>query len=515
MGEHMNVVLVNPPNHCWDADELAPPLGLLCLSQVAKAQGATTAIVDFNLDSCRGLFSQDVEDFYEHAVLRLKAFDADMLCFTSMGLNSHVSIELARRIKAIMPTIRTVFGGPHFGAIGLELTCRFDWIDHVITGDAERVFGELIRKCILGIREISPLLTVERGAVKDAGLTRLSHPWSAYADISLGEYFEINPRRVLNFESGRGCKYNCAFCYSPGHWLKNYDFDPSQVVRDIETSQGVGAKHLFLVQDNFLNHQGYAASLCAALRDATQRPTWHCYVTLPDIHSDSTPKMLAEAGCTSVYIGLDAVTKRDQDRLGKHFFRNQEECIEKLRALVDASVMPTCAFILDPFSSHLHDLDETFYWAARVRVEGSSLSFHLLTPYQGTELGQRLNRAASSYAGDLRARIMFDCPESVAQNPFASQNPHLFPFHRYPCNPQRFLDEMLVVYFGQHLVENFPFEILDLADAGESITQIIRRIISDLDIAYNSLPDQMALRDVGVNSFKSLLCHSFCFSEIK
>ena len=94
----MRVVLVNPPKSQADREEIAPPLGLLRLARVAQELGATVYVEDYNL-----LWHLDARlrsAFYEKATERLLAFEADVYGFTSMAVDSHVALELARRLKA-------------------------------------------------------------------------------------------------------------------------------------------------------------------------------------------------------------------------------------------------------------------------------------------------------------------------------------------------------------------------------------------------------------------------------
>jgi hypothetical protein len=507
----MNVVLVNPPNHRYDVTDLAPPLSLLCLASVAKSIGASTAIVDLNLDSCRGSLPIEIEEFYVYALRRIFAFNPDVIGFTSMGLNSHVCLELADRAKRLSPSVRTVFGGPHFSAIGNVLSESLPCIDYVVCGDGVQAFKMLLSKLIKGEavvnRIIQRVTNIDDLANSPGRIT--AHPWDGYHDISLEEYFSINPRHTLDFESGRGCKYNCKFCYSPNHWNERYEFRIDQITADVIAAYDRGARHLFFVQDNFLNDQEQARALCSALKPILPRPTWHCYATLPDIHVDSTPEMLAESGCISVYIGVDAITTRQQQLLGKHFTRNLEHCLDKVRALAQASVKPTCAIMLDPFSFNTMDLDVSLFWAARFRAVGSSLSFHLLTPYFGTPIAQVIKR--DLHVGSLRTRLMFDCADVVLENSYARRFPLLFPFHTYPCEPDRFLNGLLFVYFAQHLLDGFPYEVLDLANMGTSISRLINNVIGRLALTPCQLPDQLSIRDAGIKCFESLLRQEYDF----
>src|ERR1700682_393859 len=100
----MNVVLVNPPNHRCDIEDLAPPLGLLMIAETLIELGAHTALLDLNLESCRQTLPPP-HDFYRLVCTRILELNPDLVCFTSMGINSHVALELARQLKRKKPSL--------------------------------------------------------------------------------------------------------------------------------------------------------------------------------------------------------------------------------------------------------------------------------------------------------------------------------------------------------------------------------------------------------------------------
>src|ERR1017187_1739283 len=132
----MRVVLVNPPKSHYDVEELAPPLGLLRLARVAHELGAAVTVEDYNL-----LWHLDARlrsSFYEAATERLLSLEGDVYGFTSMAVDSHVALELARRVKQHRPESSMMVGGTHFSSIAGELQGAFPWVDLVITGNARK-----------------------------------------------------------------------------------------------------------------------------------------------------------------------------------------------------------------------------------------------------------------------------------------------------------------------------------------------------------------------------------------
>src|ERR1043165_2693829 len=137
----MKVVLVNPPNNYDDVYELAPPLGLWSLAAAVAEDDGDVPILDFNLRSITDHSFVD-DRFYDKACDAIAAEGPDVVGWTSMVVNSHLALELARRIRASDSSVVTVLGGTHFSAIAEEVLALYPWVDYVVTGEGGIGFGE-------------------------------------------------------------------------------------------------------------------------------------------------------------------------------------------------------------------------------------------------------------------------------------------------------------------------------------------------------------------------------------
>lgn len=140
----MKVLLINPPNNLFDVFELAPPTGLLSLAAALEQEDTEVEVLDFNL---KGIADHSLvqENFYAKALKLIEAARPDVVGLTSMVINSHVALELCRRIKSECPGVITILGGTHFSSIAEEVLSFYTWIDYVIKGEGEIPFRELIR----------------------------------------------------------------------------------------------------------------------------------------------------------------------------------------------------------------------------------------------------------------------------------------------------------------------------------------------------------------------------------
>jgi hypothetical protein len=101
----MKIDFVNPPRTFIDRSEIAPPLGLLRLAAAGRSAGYSMSISDFNLLYHLDNSYANSEDFYTRATDYLLEKDADVYCFTSMVVDSHVALHLAQLLKKKRPDV--------------------------------------------------------------------------------------------------------------------------------------------------------------------------------------------------------------------------------------------------------------------------------------------------------------------------------------------------------------------------------------------------------------------------
>lgn len=484
----MKVLLVNPPNNYHDTFELAPPLGLLTLAAAVREEGAEVGILDFNLRATVD-HAFVADGFYDRALALIADQSPDVVGLTSMVVNSHVALELGRRVKKADPAVHVVLGGTHFSSIAEDVLAVYPWVDFVIKGEGEPTLRALVRSLRAG-RGPSPASAAQGLAFRHGTQVVSSHvkkpfdsmdelPAPAYDTVNLGEYFRANPGRVLDYEPGRGCMYKCSFCYSPVHYgsggqSKTID----RILGDMQRLQDLGAAHLFFVQDNFVNNARLTREICIAIANADFKLTWNCYTTLPQM-TEETMRLLGAARCTNAFTGIDAVNEECQKEYLKRFFKGWEPLERTLRYSVDSGVTPTCAFLVENPSAGVERVNRTLVTALFARCNGAGLRLNTLTLYNGTPSEQA--HASTLTYSELKPRLLLDCPDLVQVNDYARDNPRLFPFHNTFLAPEvwrRFATGMHVAYTLFHA---FPFTLYRwVTEDGGSLWGLMEEMVSVL-----------------------------------
>lgn len=479
----MRVTFVNLPNAWRVRDDLAPPLWALTLGSIARQEGLHASLLDLNLEFLEGTAPADTS-LYEWAELRLAGQSPDVVCFSSMGVNSHVGIELARRIKRSCGSL-TLFGGPHFGAVGPSLMQRFPWMDVVISGEGENAFRELARQrfapCSLthGLcdRRVAGWQRDPLEPSPRVSAAEMVHPDYGLADLE--RYFRVNGLHVLDFEGGqRGCIYSCPFCYAPRHFGRgDRRAGTDWFIEDLHRGAQLGADRFFFVQDNFVNSPLATIDQCHRIQQEAPSVAFHCYATLLHLTAPVIDA-LAGAGCRSVYVGVDAVDDNSRRSLGKGMFDGVDDMLTRVDNCRTNGISPVLAFLLEEPEKGRDRIESTIAAAVQARLRGCSVRLGTLTLYPGTPQYKAFGGHYSP--DDLHLHLAMDLPEVVLQNDWAAEAPDLFTFHSTHRSREANTRFQLGVHAICTLMEHYPDSLLACAKASRA-WELADRIAGQLD----------------------------------
>jgi radical SAM superfamily enzyme YgiQ (UPF0313 family) len=240
--------------------------------------------------------------------------------------NSERSLELAGRLKARLPGLLVLVGGPEVQRDNLWVLAH-PAVDVAVVGEGEQTFAELLRLWADAWRRggaaqarpwwsgLAPQTAgVPGAAVRDDVGVLLSGPErAALGDLSglpspyLEGYLEVRPGDMLMVEVSRWCPYSCSFCLygrNMGPRLGSRYFGLERLLAEIRWGLERGATRVHFIEAN-LNLVPIFRPLTAALADLNADGRLALYAELRGEHlSAESVAALARAGLKVAEVGL-------------------------------------------------------------------------------------------------------------------------------------------------------------------------------------------------------------------
>lgn len=261
--------------------------------------------------------------FLDYCLYTVPWDDYALVGFTSTFEQNIASLSIAKRIKAIYPGIQIVFGGANWeDEMGLELHCRFPFVDYVCSGEADESFPALVR-LILAARLKGKMLDAIPGLIyrSNGRSVQTSHslpvdemdklPIPDYSDYfydfdrsSTGSF--VVP--TLLFESARGCwwgaKRHCMFCGLNGSTLFFRAKSAQRSLQEVEYLVNRWQIDMIQAVDNVVN-MAYFRDFFPALAQA-ERPLRFFYEIRANLSREQV-KILRDAGILHVQPGIESL----------------------------------------------------------------------------------------------------------------------------------------------------------------------------------------------------------------
>ena len=285
---------------------------------------------------------------------------------TSMFQQRCASLALLRRVKARAPEVVTVMGGANCETVMGRATHRaFDWVDFVVSGEAEEVIVPLYR----ALEEHGAAVPEE---AVPAGVFAPVHRTVGYPRVDYGDGLPrgvVNDMRVVPppnyddyfaalrgssvghliipgvpFETSRGCwwgaKHHCTFCGLNGGGMDYRAQSPERALADIDTlHERYGIDRLEAVDNIF--SMAYFDTLVPKLIE--REPKLNIFYETKANLKDEQVRALADAGVTWIQPGIESMHTEILRLMRKGTTATQN--VRLLRACAQHGVTPAWAII--------------------------------------------------------------------------------------------------------------------------------------------------------------------------
>jgi len=371
---------------------------------------------------CRGAGYDDIvtlDPQYNRPPGRLDVDDWKRLASTDvLGLSvitrtANQSFELARRVRAINPRVKILFGGPHPTALPEE---SLEFGDVVVTHEGDYTLPRLLERLQDNLAD--PQLTDLPGVNYlgwDGEIRRNpDRPYLTSEELSALPFPVYSDRvnrgithNVVN--TSRGCPYECEFCSVIENFGRGFRFlDDDAAVALIRHTIQLNGKPIFFGDDIFAANRARTTRILERLlSEGVKMPRWFAQVRVETAQDPELLRLMKRANCAMVFIGLESVNDETLRLFNKH--STLEKNRSAIAAFNEAGIRVHGMFVLGSDADTPETLCETLKFARESRL--TTTQFFALTAVPGPPLTRRLAEEKRIFAwGDWQ---LFDAQHAV------------------------------------------------------------------------------------------------------
>jgi radical SAM superfamily enzyme YgiQ (UPF0313 family) len=323
-----------------------------------------------------------------------RLLSSDVVGISAITRTASQSFELARKIKKANPNVKVILGGPHPTALPRE---SLEFGDIVVTHEGDFTLPEVGRRLsddfdnpalddVLGVAyktsggEIK--INKDRPFLTSEELSSLPFPEYTAEEI---KYITHN---VVN--TSRGCPFECEYCSVIDNFGRQFRFtDDDYTIELIKYTIGIRRRPIFFGDDIFNANRGRVKRILSRILDQGIRmPRWFAQVRVESACDPEMLKLMARAGCSYVFIGLESINDETLKLYHKH------STLEKNRAAITAfhevGIRVHGMFVLGSDADTPKTIDDTFVFAKQMNID--SAQFFALTAVPGPPMTARYEK---------------------------------------------------------------------------------------------------------------------------
>lgn len=413
------------------AHSTAPPLGVLSLASVLERCGIRPVLV--NLDELyyaylREFGSDELADFPSWVAPIVVSSGTGLYGFSSICSSYPLTIRIAECVKREQPDCTILLGGPQASVVDLQTLAAFPFVDFILRGEAEQTLPTFLEQWT-GNRRLStipgltyrsafgPIRNEDAAVIEDLD----SLPLPAY---HLTNY--LKNASYASLELGRGCPFACTFCSTNDFFRRRFRLkSPARVLSEMRAiASGYGISSFELVHDMFTVDRRRVTAFCRHMLESKENFGWSCSART-DCVDEELLTLMAAAGCTGIFFGIETGSKRMQRTIDKD--------LDPVRAKVIIETaerlgIPTTVSLITGFpDENCDDLEETIsMYMHSLRHARSSPQLNLLAPLAGTQIYSRYKEqmALAELCSDMSHQGR---TQNESDRELIRKYPHIFP----------------------------------------------------------------------------------------
>jgi radical SAM superfamily enzyme YgiQ (UPF0313 family) len=185
----------------------------------------------------------------------------------------------------------------------------------------------------------------------------------------------------------RGCPQHCDFCYKDAFFEGGRGFYTQRVEDALAEIERLPGRHLYFLDDHLLGDRRFAEALFAGMKGMNR--LFQGAATVDSILRGDLIERAAEAGLRSIFVGFETLTPENLRRSNKrqNLGRDYKAVADRLHSL---GIMINGSFVFGMDDDGEDVFRRTVDWAVEHGI--TTATFHIQTPYPGTQLHARMER---------------------------------------------------------------------------------------------------------------------------
>jgi len=183
----------------------------------------------------------------------------------------------------------------------------------------------------------------------------------------------------------RGCPHVCDFCYKEAFFEGGRSFYTQTVDAALAEIDRLPGRHLYFLDDHLFGDPRFAAALFDGMRGMGR--LWQAAGTVNAVLAPGLLERAVASGLRSLFVGFE--TLNTANLIEQRKYQNlRRDYAAAIRRLHDLGVMINGSFVFGMDADDGSVFERTVEWAIEQGIE--TATFHILTPYPGTALYQRM-----------------------------------------------------------------------------------------------------------------------------
>lgn len=365
------------------------PLGMSYISSLLKQKNHNVKLYDRFLRNHILGYEEKVNLEMKSEILK---YNPDIIGFSTVSPLIYDTKECVHYIREFYKGI-IVAGGHHATAMPLHTLERIPGLDYVCVGESEYTMlsladGEKTSK-IPGLFSLKTANT----NLKTAQIKELDElPLPDYKIFDMGYYTQANQHAIRGFFlktacmiTSRGCFNSCSFCTESLTFGKSVRFHSSDyVIENIEKLiKDYNIEGIYFHDNNFLASLPHAEDICHKIikLNLHKKIKWAIQANASKANNDIL-KLLSEAGCIKVEIGVESLKDSDLRSINKDL---TVDLGKNVLIMCRKNNINVHAYFITGFKREkISDLNNILKWIKKYKPHTFSLS--RLQLYPGTEI---------------------------------------------------------------------------------------------------------------------------------